>query len=139
MTDLRNKLRSESVQLQVVKNRLLKRALTEAEFEAIDEFLVGNTAVAFGVDDPVAPAKILASYAKDNDKLVIKGGLLEGKKLDQAGIVNLSKMPGRQEMLTIMAIEFKQPATKMATVFNQGMLKMVYAMQALAKKREEAA
>lgn len=139
MTDLRVKMRSESIPVQVVKNRLLKLALSEAECDNLDDFLVGNTAVFYGMTDAVAPAKILAECAKKNDKLVIKGGLLEGKRLDAAGVDALSKMPGRQELLTIMAIELKQPAVKLATVMNQSLLKVAYAMNALAEKKEEAA
>ena len=138
VTDLRVKLREQSVDMRVVKNRLLKRALSGAKFDALDNLLKGNTAVAFGVDDPVAPAKVLIKYAKDNEKLVIKGGLLEGKALDVAGVENLSKMPGRKELLSIMAGDLKQPATKMASVCQAALLKIPYAMQALSRKLEEA-
>jgi large subunit ribosomal protein L10 len=137
ISDLRNQLRQQSVEMKVVKNRLLRRALAEAGCDALDECLVGNTAVSFGVNDPVAVAKILTGYAKTNDKLVIKGGLLEGKRLDAEGVVSLSKMPGRKELLARMAGDMKQPAVKMVSVFNQGLLKLAFAMNALAEKRAQ--
>jgi large subunit ribosomal protein L10 len=139
MTGLRTQLRSQSVEMRVIKNRLLKLALAEAGCDSLDEMLTGNTAVNFGTADPVSPARILAEYAKGNEKLVIKGGLLEGKRIDAAGVQSLSKMPGRKELLARMAGDLKQPAAKLATVFQAGLLKVAYAMKALAEKKEAAA
>jgi large subunit ribosomal protein L10 len=136
MTRLRSRLRERNVELRVVKNRLLKRALADAGCDNLDDMLTGNTAVGFGMNDPTAPAKILSDYAKTNNKLVIKGGLLEGRRMDATGVRSLSKMPGRQELLARMAGDLKQPAWKVAMVFQAGLLKVVYAMGALAKKLE---
>ena len=135
MTTLRSQLRSQSVEMRVVKNRLLRLALEKAGCDALDEMLTGNTAVAFGLADPVAPARLLTEFAKKNEKLVVKGGLLEGRRLDANGVVNLSKMPGRRELLARMAGDLKQPAVKMAMVFQAGLLKVAYAMNALAEKK----
>src|SRR5262249_6375969 len=126
MTQLRSKLRSQSVEMRVVKNRLLKRALADAGCESMDELLEGNTAISFGVSDPISVAKILLEYSKQNAKLVIKGGLLEGKRLDAKGVESLSKMPGRRELLGRMAGDLKQPAAKMAMAFQAGLLKVAY-------------
>ncbi|HPK02676.1 MAG TPA: 50S ribosomal protein L10 [Candidatus Sumerlaeota bacterium] len=138
VSDLRSQLRSQAIEMRVVKNRLIRRALSDAGCDSLDSLLVGNTAVVFGMSDPVAPAKILVKYAKDNEKLKVKGGLLERKALDSAGVDNLSRMPGRHELLTMMARDLKAPATKMATVFQAGLLKVAHAMNALARKKEEA-
>lgn len=136
VNDLRSQLRAQSVSMRVIKNRLLRRALVEAGCDAIDDMLVGNTAVAFGEEDPAAPAKVLLKFAKTNDKVKIKGGLLEGRRINAAGISDLAKLPGRRELLAIIAGDFKQPATKMAVVMQQGLLKVAYAMKALAEKQE---
>ena len=138
VTDLRSQLRKESIELKVVKNRLLRRAIAEAQCEALDDLLVGNTAVAYGVADATAPAKLLTQFAKTTDKLKIKGGLLERRRIDVAGVQNLAKMPGRRELLTMMARDLKQPATKVAGVMQAGLLKVAYAMQALARKQQGA-
>ena len=135
ISNLRNQLRAQQVEMKVFKNRLLRIALAEAGCDALDEFLVGNTAVSFGIKDPAAPAKILLKYAKDNEKLVIKGGLLEGKRLDGNGVKNLSTRPGRKELLGMMARDLKAPATKVTTVFTAGLLKVAYAFKALADKK----
>lgn len=138
LTALRTQLREQSIEMKVIKNRLIKRALSAVGFDNLDEFLVGNTAISFGLKDPVAPARILTDYAKKNAKFVIKGGLLEGRRLDLNGVKNLAGMPGRKELLAMMAGGLKQPAVKMATAFQAGLLKVAYAMQALARKQEEA-
>ena len=139
MTGLRSKLRAEGVELKVIKNRLIRRALAEAGHDALDEMLHGNTIVAFGMKDAAAPAKILQEFAKTNEKLVIKGGLLEGRKLNLQAVKGLANMPSRRELLTMMARDLKQPATKLATVMQAGLLKVAYAMQAYAKKLEGGA
>lgn len=133
---LRSQLREQAVEIKVIKNRLVRRALSEVGYDNLDEYLHGNSAIVFGIQDPVTPAKILTDFAKKNDKLVIKGGLLEGKRLNPAGVKALSGMPNRKQLLAIMAGDLKQPAAKMATVFQAGMLKVAYAMNALAKKLE---
>jgi len=136
---LRTLLREQGVEVKVIKNRLVRRALSEAGQDNLDEYLHGNSAIVFGIKDPVAPAKILMDFVKKNQKLVIKGGLLEGRRLNPAGVAALSTMPNRKQLLSILAGDFKQPAAKMATVFQAGLLKVAYAMKALAAKQEEAA
>lgn len=135
---LRTLLREQAVEMKVIKNRLMRRALSEVGYESMDDYLHGNSAIVFGIQDPVAPAKILTDFAKKHEKLVIKGGLLEGRRLDPTGVKALSGMPNRKQLLAIMAGDLKQPAAKMATVFQAGLLKVAYAMKALAKKQEEA-
>ncbi len=132
---LRAQLRTQSVSLKVIKNRLLRRALAEAGCDSLDDLLVGNTAVAFATAEPAAPAKLLLDFAKTNEKLRIKGGLLEGRRLDMAGVQSLSKLPGRRELLAQLAGDFKQPAAKMAQVMQAGLLKVAYAMKALGDKK----
>jgi large subunit ribosomal protein L10 len=139
MTALRNELRTQAIEIKVYKNRLLRIALAEAGCDALDEFLVGNTAVAFGLNDPAAPAKVLLKFAKDNNKLVIKGGLLEKRRLNEAGVTTLSKMPGRKDLLSMIARDFKAPAAKVATVFSASLTKLAYAMKALADKKTASA
>ena len=136
-TDLRSRLRKKAVELRVIKNRLGKRALAEAECEALDDVLKGCTVWAFGVDDPVDPAKILAEFAKENKKLVLKGGLLEKRTIDMATISELASLPSRQELLGKMANGLMQPATKLASVMQATTLKLARAFQALADKLEK--
>ena len=136
LRELRRQLREVDAELKVIKNRLVKRALADNGFEALDSSLTGPTALAFGYSDPTAPSKVCTKYAKTNDKLVIRGGLLGNKALDIKGVEVLSKMPGRTELLSQMATVLKAPARQMATALNQAMAKMVYAMKDRASQLE---
>ena len=79
ITDLRRKLREASIDYEVVKNRLAKRAAEAAGFDGMMEFFSGPTAIAFSSDDPVAPAKILQDFIDAGGKLAIKTGFLDGQ------------------------------------------------------------
>lgn len=137
MTNLRGQLRKKGVDLKVIKNRLGRRALAEAKCDAMDDVLRGNTIWAFGIKDPVEPAKILLNFAKDHDKLVIKGGILESRRIDAARVTQLSKLPNREALLSQMAGILKQPSARMATVMQAGLLKVAYAMKSLGEKLEK--
>jgi len=99
MNDLRRKLREEGVEFQVAKNTHLMRAAKDTEVALIQGYFKGPSAVALSYTDPVAPAKILAQFAKDNQKLEIKGGVLNHKVLDAGAIMALAKLPSREVLL----------------------------------------
>ena len=99
MNDLRRKLREEDIEFQVAKNTLLMRAAKDTEVALIEDYFKGPSAVALSYKDPVAPAKILAQFAKDNQKLEIKGGVLKNKVLDVDAIMALAKLPSREVLL----------------------------------------
>ena len=99
MNDLRRKLREEDIEFQVAKNTLLMRAAKDTEVALIEDYFKGPSAVALSYTDPVAPAKILAQFAKDNQKLEIKGGVLKNKVLDVDAIKALAKLPSREVLL----------------------------------------
>ena len=99
MNALRRKLREEDIEFQVAKNTLLVRAAKDTEVALIEDYFKGPSAVALSYTDPVAPAKILAQFAKDNQKLEIKGGVLKNKVLDVEAIKALAKLPSREVLL----------------------------------------
>lgn len=132
MSNLRKKLREVNGELKVLKNRLTRRAMSNASCEAMDDLLKGPVAIAFGYGEPTGPAKVCMDFAKTNQKLVIKGGLLERKRIEQNKILALSKLPGRKELLSQMAGTMKAPARQIATVFTQAMSRIVYALSARA-------
>ena len=99
MNDLRRKLRAEEVEYQVAKNSLLVRAANDTEAALIREHFKGPSAIAISYKDPVAPAKVLTQFAKENDKLAIKVGVLKGKVLDFDAIKALASLPGREALL----------------------------------------
>ena len=99
INDLRRKLRESNVEYQVVKNSLLARASEDTEVAVIKDHFKGPSAIAISYDDPVAPAKVLTQFAKDNKKLEIKVGVLNGKVLDVQAIKALASLPSREVLL----------------------------------------
>ena len=99
MNDLRRKLRAEEVEYKVVKNSLLIRASEDNDVALIKDHFKGPSAIALSYDDPVAPAKVLAQFAKDNDKLEIKVGVMNGQILEADAIKALAKLPSREVLL----------------------------------------
>jgi len=99
MSDLRRKLRAEEIEYQVVKNTLLVRASEDNDVALIKDHFKGPSAIAISYEDPVAPAKVLSQFAKDNDKLEIKVGVMNGQVLDANAIKALAKLPSREVLL----------------------------------------
>ena len=117
MNDLRRKLREEDIEFQVAKNTLLMRAAKDTEVALIQDYFKGPSAVAFSYKDPVAPAKILAQFAKDNKKLEIKGGVLKDKVLDVNAIKALAKLPSREVLLgQLLSVINEVPSSFVRTI-----------------------
>jgi large subunit ribosomal protein L10 len=101
MTELRQQLRDKDLEYIVIKNRLFKRAIEGKDAEVMADQLTGPNGFGFAYEEPVDLAKTLVDFAKDNPKLEIKGGFLEGQALDAAGVEALSKLPGREQLLAM--------------------------------------
>ena len=128
VTDLRKQLRDAGIQMSVIKNKILDRAVEGTDYEDLRSTFVGPTTVAFSDEDPIAPAKILKKFADDHDALEIKGGFIEKsvKTLDE--INEYANMPGREELLSMLASALQDPMRKIAR-----------AVKAIADKEDEAA
>jgi len=134
---LRNAMRDAGGEYKVYKNSLVRFAAKELDLE-IEELLVGPTAIAFtgtrpdGKDgDPVSVAKALANFSKDNENLVIKGGMLDGKLLTTDEIIALSKIAPREELLAKLAGGMAAPMQQMAGLLKAVPQKFAYALSAL--------
>jgi large subunit ribosomal protein L10 len=97
-TGVRRAFRLSGCRYQVVKNTLLGLAVKGTPMEGIESLLAGPTAIAYSFDDPAAPARVAAKIAKAEEKFVIKGGYVDGRALDQKGVVALSNLPGKDEL-----------------------------------------
>ncbi|AXA35546.1 MAG: 50S ribosomal protein L10 [Candidatus Sumerlaea sp.] len=137
MTDLRARLRKEQVEFKVVKNRLAKIALREAGLNTMDDYLKGMKAIALGMNDPIAPAKVLVPYAKDNEKLKLVAGLMDNQVLSVEELVELSKLPSREVLLGRLVGSLSSPIQRLAFALHQTMAKVVYALDAVARKKAE--
>lgn len=96
---LRLKLRKQNIRMLGIKNSLAKKALAEIGLEGLGQFLAGPTTLVYGGPDIVALSKEIAKWAKDIEKLQIKGGVLDGSPLTPADVVAISKGPSREELL----------------------------------------
>ena len=99
MNDLRRRLRAEGIEYQVVKNTLLIRAAEDNDIALIKDYFKGPSAIALSYDDPIAPAKVISEFAKENKKLEIKAGVMNGQVLDANAIKALAKLPSREVLL----------------------------------------
>jgi large subunit ribosomal protein L10 len=137
-TQLRNELRELNVEYKVLKNSLTKIAADKLGLQDLNQFLEGPTAIAFSKDDPVAPAKVLAKFAKDNKALEIKGGILEGKVVTINEIKALADLPSREELLAQVLRAIQSPLTGMANVLQGPLRNLVYVLEAIRKEKETA-
>jgi large subunit ribosomal protein L10 len=115
LNKLRVDARSKGVYLHVLKNTLARRAVAGTQFEAASESMVGPLIYGFS-EDAVAAAKVIADFAKTNDKLVIKGGAYSGKALDANGVKALASIPSREVLLSQIAGLLKSPVQRTAAV-----------------------
>ena len=115
VTDLRRKVRAAGASYKVAKNRLMLRALEGTAFKALGAHFTGPTAIAYS-KDPVAAAKVISAFAKDNEKLTIVGGALGEKTLDVAGIQALATLPSLDALRGKIIGLLQAPATKIAGV-----------------------
>ena len=115
VTELRRNLRAEGVDFKVYKNTMFERACDDLGFEDLKDALVGPNAFAFS-EDATAPARILAKYAKKHKALVLKKGIVEGKVVDEATVKELSLLPGRDGMLSMLLSCLQAPVSSFARV-----------------------
>lgn len=102
-TILRNKMREAGVEYTVIKNTLTKRAANEAGYTEFDEILNGPTALALSFDDVVAPARVIADFAKDHDVFEIKAGFMDGRAMSLEEVTALSKIPSKDTLYAMLA------------------------------------
>jgi large subunit ribosomal protein L10 len=136
MTELRRRLRRAGVEYVVIKNTLALRAVNESGLAGVR--LRGPTGVVV-TRDPVAAAKLLSDFAKENDQRpAVKGGLLEGQQIDEAQVKRLASMPSREQMLAELGAGLQSPMAAFVGALNGLMYMFVGAVDALRQQREGA-
>ena len=117
MTKLRNTARSAGVSLSVLKNTLARRAVAGSSFEVVSDQMTGPLIYGFS-EDAVAAAKVVAEFAKTNDKLVIRGGAYGGKALDANGVKQLASIPSKGVLLAQLCGLLMSPISRTAVVLG---------------------
>lgn len=126
VTALRKELRDEGIEFHVYKNTMTRRAVDAVELSALNEVLVGPTAIAFSKDDVVAPARILNNFAKDHEALEIKGGVIEGEVATLEQIKELADLPNYEGMVSMLLSVLQAPIRNLA-----------YVVQSVSEQKEE--
>ena len=126
LQNLRKQLREAGIDFKVYKNSMSRRAAEAAGLEGLNEHLTGPNAIAFSNEDVVAPAKILNDFAKKNDKLEIKAGVIEGAIASEADVKALAELPSREGLLSMLLSVLQAPMRNFAL-----------ATKAVAEQKEE--
>jgi len=137
MTDLRKKFRENGVDYFVSKNTLTKIAAKNAGFEnKLDDFLVGQVGIAYSIDDPVSPARVIKDFRKENkDSLEVLGLVFEGDVYDGGKYKELAELPSKEELLTKLVGGLNQPMTKFVGTLGGAMSKFVGVMTSLKENK----
>lgn len=135
LTELRSQYRKAGVDYKVYKNSMMRFAFKDSGLENFNEFLKGPSAIAFGYDDPVSAAKITSEFAKTNDKLKIKAGIVDGKVIDVAGVNSLASLPSREVLVAQVLGGLNAPIQGFANVLQGTIRGLAVALNAIAEQK----
>jgi large subunit ribosomal protein L10 len=134
---LRKKCRESQIDYKIVKNTLAIRAAKGTPIEVVSDKFVGVTALVMSYADVVAPAKILAEFAKDREDFSLRTGVIEGKLTDVKGLQALARLPGILELRGKIAVALAQPATKVARILGTPGQKLALVLAARRDQLEQ--
>jgi large subunit ribosomal protein L10 len=134
---LRRQVAAAGGEYQVVKNTLLRLAAQNTSAAKLNDLLSGNNALGTTSGDPVSLAKALIDFAKDNQTLVIKGGVVSGKVVDVAQIGRLATLPSREVLLAQLLGTMNSVPTTFVRVLNAVISQLVYALAAVRDQKEQ--
>ena len=138
VTGLRAKARRSGLALRVLKNSLARRAIAGTPFEKLSDKLVGP--LIYGIaKDPVAGAKVLAEFAKENEAFVIKAGAMQNNLMSEADVKALALLPGREELLAKLLGTMQAPIAKLVRTLNEVPAGFARTLAALRDQKEKAA
>lgn len=137
LSKLRGSLRTSKVKYLIVKNSMGKLALKNVKGDAMIPMVEGTTGLAVGGTDPIAASKTLVKFSKDSGKLKIKGAMLDGEVISEGEIKEISLLPPREVLLARAFGAMKAPISGFATVLQGTINKVVYAVEAIRKKKDE--
>ena len=138
ISELRSELRKCGCEYLVVKNTLSKIALKEVGLESVNEYFDGPTAIVVESGDPVSPAKVVAEFAKKNEKFVVKAGLLDGKILAAGEIKSLAALPSKEVLIAKMLGSMQAPISGFVNVLQGSLRNLVYVLNAVKEKQANA-
>ena len=134
-TELKASLRENGASFNVVKNRMLNRAMPED----VSDLLKGQTAMIYGDGDVVEVAKVIKKFTATNKKPAIKGGFVEGKSVSAADVVELAKLPSKDVLRAMLLGTLQAPCSQLVGVMDQKVASLVYVLSAVKDKKEQEA
>ena len=139
-TKLRSKLRAAGVEYRVVKNTMTRIAAQEIGIEGLEQYLEGPTAMAMSTVDPVAPAKLIAEFIKENklQLMEVKGGLLDGKVIDANNVKALATLPPKEVLIAQVLCGMQAPIAGFVNVLSGTLRSLVTALDAVRQQKESA-
>lgn len=139
ITDFRQKVRESGGYARVVKNRLLKRAFDEIEVQGMEPYLKQNTILIYSKGDIVQSLKVIADFAKDSKKFLLKGGYISGAAYNKDQMIEISKLPGEKQIIASIAGGLNAVVAKFAGALNAIMTKFVGTIEAVENKKKDEA
>ena len=138
LTELRSQFRQAGVEYKVYKNSMMRFAFKESGLEEFNEYLTGPNGIAFSYEDPVSVSKIVSKFSKENDKLEIKVGIVDGKIIDVNGVEELATLPPREVLVAQALGGLNAPIQGFANVLQGTIRGLVIALNQIAEKEQTA-
>ena len=139
LTEFRKKLTTQDGEFQIVKNKLAALALAGTKFEKLSEFLKGPTAILLGQEDVVEAAKAITAFAKSNDKLSVKGAVLDGKSLTNDQLIALADLPSKEILQSMLLSVLQAPSRNLVSLLANVNRQILNVLVAYKDKLEESA
>jgi len=137
LSELRKQCRENGVKYRVLKNTLAKLSIKDTPAAELDQYFKGPTAVAFSNAGENVSAKILAKFAEEHEAPKFKVGIVEGKVIDATEIMALSKLPSKEDLLSMLLAGIKSPATGLVSVLQGTVRNLVGVLDAINKQKSE--
>ena len=139
VSELRQKIREAGGRYEVVKNRLVLRAIGGEALERLQDQFEGPTAVAFSGEDPVGLAKAITDFAKDVPAIEVKGGLVEGQPVEAADVKEIAQLPSREELLTKLVYLLQSPVSSFVKTLAALPRQFVVVLDQVRQRKDDAA
>ena len=135
MSDLRKSLRQAGASVCVAKNSVVRVALKEIEQESLAKKMSGQTALVWGGADSAEVSKVLINFIKEDENLVVRGGLLQGKLLEEGDVKKLSELPSREVLLAMLLSAIQSPLTRLAGALNAKTRDLLSVLKQLSEQK----